>query len=184
VRYVGCVIKLSQIGTRISESSTVDRPLDHLTACHRRIEDRLETFVRAGEQWTGNPAGAVEAVHNAIRFMDSSGALHTEDEEQSVFPRLRDHIPDEDAAYLARLEAEHEEADRTFAALKELAASLEKALVPEVLDRYRFAAARLRDLYARHIASEDEKLIALGRQALTPDDLAAISDEMKRRRGL
>ncbi len=178
------VIKLSQIGSKIAEPITLDRPLEHLMACHRRIEDRLETLVRAGSHLETRAGEALEAVRGAFRFLDSNGVLHTEDEEQSVFPRLRGHLAEEEARYLERLEAEHDEADRTYAKLKQIASELGRGVTPELAERYRETAATMQALYARHIASEDETLIALGRRALSEGELAAIAAEMKRRRGL
>jgi hypothetical protein len=58
--------------------ATIDRPIEHLTACHRRIEDCLATLERAGE-WLASEdqkrkTEAMQAIAAALRFLDSSGA--------------------------------------------------------------------------------------------------------------
>jgi hypothetical protein len=67
---------------RIGEpATTIDTPLEHLTACHRRIEDRLATLGRAADHWGDASEAAWEAIRKTILFLDSNGALHTMDEE-------------------------------------------------------------------------------------------------------
>ena len=62
-------------------SATIDTPLEHLMACHRRIEERLTTLERAGERLREDRPAALEAILRSILFLDSSGVLHTRDEE-------------------------------------------------------------------------------------------------------
>jgi hypothetical protein len=54
---------------------------------------------------------------------------------------------------------------------------------PEELPRYREVVRQFAALYRAHIASENERLIAVGRRVLSPEELEAISVEMKKRRG-
>ena len=75
-----------QIG---ATAATIDSPIEHLTACHRRIEQRLETLVNAAGHIPTNRTSALGAVKSSLHFLDTSGVLHTEDEELSLFPRLR-----------------------------------------------------------------------------------------------
>lgn len=165
--------------------STLDRPLDHLMACHRRIEDRLDTLQRAGDHLGTRLAEALGAVHSSLRFFDSNGVLHTEDEEQSVFPRLRPRLRDQDRDYVASLEQQHDEADALYAELKEIVGKLDAgAADARLIERYQATVSRLASLYREHIASEDDALVRLGREHFTEDELRQISAEMKRRRGL
>ena len=41
-------------GPQEGEQATLDRPLEHLVACHRRIEERLRTLERVGDHLTTN----------------------------------------------------------------------------------------------------------------------------------
>jgi len=166
--------------------STLDRPLEHLTACHRRIEQRLATLERVAAHLDRSPGDALEAMAACFRFFDSNGALHTADEEQSVFPRLQPRLSGEERIFIATLEDQHREADRLYAELKAIGGELQsgRPASRELQERYRAAASRLAELYRSHMAAEDQTLIALGQRVLTAPELAEISREMKNRRGL
>jgi iron-sulfur cluster repair protein YtfE (RIC family) len=105
-------------------------PIEHLFACHRRLEDRLAILERAGGHLESAPGEALTAITNSLRFMDTSGVLHTVDEEQSVFPRLRCHLTQEELAYLDELESQHREADRVYESLKGVVAALTESRTP------------------------------------------------------
>lgn len=169
-----------------SEKQTLDRPLDHLVACHRRIEDRLATLERVIPHWKSRKGEALNAVRNSLRFFDTNGAWHTEDEEQSIFPRFAGKITAEEQAYLDELARQHDEAEEAYATVKAIAARIEasEGVTAETAAEYERAVARLGMLYRAHIASEDSRLVAIGTRVLDQDTLAEISKEMKRRRGL
>ena len=159
--------------------ATLDRPIEHLTACHRRIEDRLSTLERAGE-WFGSEdetkqAEAMQAIASAIRFLDSSGVTHTVDEESSLFPRLAPRLDQGEKDYVESLERQHREVDQAYAELK-------PAVDARAPDRYRAAVSRVAQLYREHIASEDRVLTAIAGRLLSPADLEAIAAEMRGRR--
>ena len=170
---------------RIGEpATTIDTPLEHLTACHRRIEDRLVTLRRAAGHWRDAPEAALEAIRKSILFLDSNGALHTMDEEVSLFPRLRPRLTGEEVAHLDRLEQQHHEVESVFAELKdvvaEIAASPRQAIPLET--RYRELVIQLSGLYRPHIQFEDEVLMPLARGILDQGELENISQEMRTRR--
>ena len=170
-----------QIG---APAATLDTPIEHLTACHRRIEQRLDTLVHAAGHLQENRAAALEAISKSLQFMDRSGVQHTTDEEASVFPRLRKKLSGAELQFLETLEAQHAEAEEIYADLKELAGRLNQAgeIPADLVARYRETALRLRDLYGAHIRAEDETLNLLAKRSLDDDDLAQISQEMKDRR--
>jgi hemerythrin-like domain-containing protein len=159
--------------------ATIDRPIEHLTACHRRIEDRLATLERAGEwlalQDETKKTEALQAIASAVRFLDSSGVMHTVDEESSLFPRLLPQLDPAERDYVESLERQHREVDQAYAELK-------SAFDARDLDRYRAAAARVAGLYREHIASEDRVLTAMATRHLSAADLDAIAAEMRARR--
>jgi hemerythrin-like domain-containing protein len=158
-------------------------PIEHLFACHRRIEDRLSILERAGAHLESAPGEALTAITNSLRFMDTSGVLHTVDEEQSVFPRLRGHLTQEELAYLDELESQHREADRVYESLKGVVAALTQSRTPELIQQYRDLVQRLAHAYRDHIASEDENLLPIGRRVLDEAELREIHSEMRGRRG-
>jgi hemerythrin-like domain-containing protein len=167
-----------------SPASTIDTPLEHLSACHRRIEDRLATLRRAADHWDRSPAEALEAIRGSLRFLDSNGVLHTLDEEESVFPRLRPRLTAEEVEHLDRLEQQHQEVESVLTELKSVVAGFVALHAPatHLQRRYRELAARLADLYRPHIQFEDEVLMRLACRVLNHEDLVEISTEMKARR--
>lgn len=170
-----------QIG---ASAATIDSPIEHLMACHRRIEQRLDTLLNAAGHVENDRGAAVAAIANSIFFLDSSGALHTEDEEASLFPRLRPRISRSEIAFIDSLEAQHAEAEAIYAELKEAALALKfgDESSPEAISRYRGCAERLRSLYRSHIRAEDEILTAMARRSLDEPDMVGISREMRERR--
>lgn len=165
-------------------NATIDTPVEHLIACHRRIEDRLATLERAADHLRGDKPAALEAIRKSILFLDSSGVLHTIDEEESLFPRLRPHLAPEELLYLDGLEEQHRAAESVFTELKDVVEELTVAADNSISleSHYRKLAAWLSSLYRPHIQSEDEILTRLARRTLTADQLKAITKEMKGRR--
>lgn len=158
------------------QGATLSRPLDHLKACHRRIEERLDTLERVAAHIGTNRDEAVEALNRVFAFLDSSGALHTADEEESVFPRLTPKLERAEMSFVAGLEHDHTTAHQLYTELKRLAAS------EDFGPPFQGVIERLTAHYRKHIAKEDEVLDSLCREKLTPPELAEISQEMAARR--
>jgi hemerythrin-like domain-containing protein len=170
------VIKPEDLLRREPESASLDRPLDHLMACHRRIENRLNTLQRAAAAIESDPPAARAALESAFRFFETSGMQHTEDEERSLFPRLRPALSREDLEFLDALEHQHVQANALFPEVKRA--------IDGPPDIFRAKVARLVELYRDHIAAEDSLLQPLAQLHLSPQDVRSIAVEMKRRRGL
>jgi hemerythrin-like domain-containing protein len=166
-----------QIG---ATSAAVNEPIEHLMACHRRIEQRLETLVRAADHLAANREQAFAAITASIQFLDSSGALHTRDEEDSLFPRLRPRLSAAELTFVDSLEAQHAEADSIYAELKALAGQQDVGQFDA--GGYRACAERLRSIYRDHILAEDENLTKIARRLLSAEELLEISQEMRARR--
>jgi hemerythrin-like domain-containing protein len=157
-------------------------PIEHLVACHRRIEERLDVLERAGTMLDSDPEASLVAIQNSLRFMDLSGALHTRDEEESVFPRLREAVKAEERDYLHQLESEHRDAEQAYAQLKAVAARLPQQVTRDRVAEFREVVAKLTRIYRSHIASEDTVLVEMGRRSLTDEQLETIYSEMRARR--
>jgi len=162
-----------QIG---APTPAIDDPVEHLMACHRRIEQRLDALNAASDHLDHKPAEALAAIARSLHFLDTSGVLHTQDEERSLFPRLRARLSLDEIAYLDSLEAQHAEAEALLARLKQLVEEGAPAA------SYRQCAEELRRLYRAHIQSEDEVLAKLTRRNLGASELAEIAHEMRDRR--
>ncbi len=182
------MIQLKQIAAGIESpgKATLDQPLEHLFACHRRIEERLNVLIRAAAHLEDRRAEALEAIANSFRFLDSSGVQHTADEEESVFPRMRRSLSKQDVTFLEKLEDDHREVDRVYESAKDVYAALAAANgdIGEAAGRFQDIVERLCGLYRAHIAAEDERLIGLGRAVLSDEELSAIAREMKIRRNV
>jgi hemerythrin-like domain-containing protein len=158
------------------QGDTLSRPLEHLKACHRRIEERLDTLERIAAHIDTNREEAVAALGRVFAFLDSSGALHTADEEESVFPRLTPRLERAEMSFVAGLEHDHTTAHQLYTELKRHAAE------GDYETQFRGVIERLVAHYRKHIAKEDEVLDSLCREKLTPRELAEISQEMVARR--
>lgn len=165
-------------------SATLDSPIDHLNACHRRIEERLQTLERVGPHLVGRTAEALKALEAVFWFFDSSGATHTADEEESFFPRIAAHLTPGEQQFLNELELEHSQAEGIYDTLKSHVAQLTNPPTETEVARYNELAAELCTLYRQHIKNEDSRFPAIAARILTPADLDAISKEMKLRRNL
>jgi hemerythrin-like domain-containing protein len=174
------MIKPEALFKPVLERSSLDRPLDHLMACHRRIEERLEVMERAAAHLGDLRAEALAAFASAFQFLDTSGVLHTADEEESLFPRLRPLLERGERTYLAGLEHDHTEAHRMYTELKGLIAA--PAEEQGWIQNVRGLVERLSAHYRRHIASEDETLQNYASGLLGAEALTEIAAEMRARR--
>ena len=104
------MVKLEQLtsGGAPKKNETFGDPIRHLHACHERIEDRLRILERVAERYAEKPAEASEALRSCFHFFDTNGVWHTQDEELSVFPRLRPALSRGEEIGLQKLEADHQ----------------------------------------------------------------------------
>ncbi len=173
-------------------------PVDMMEDCHRRIEHFLAVLVAVVDDALEVTGGEVndcaltpdarKAVETALAYFDGAAPKHTADEEESLFPRMREvggEAVQEALAVLDRLEADHVEAERLHAEVDEiLHAWLQASLLPsEALGQARDVLVSLQGIYSRHIAVEDNEVFPLAREVLGEDQLQTIGAEMKQRRG-
>jgi hemerythrin-like domain-containing protein len=171
-----------QINPKGAAPVSPEQPLDHLTACHRRIENRLAVLERAGEHFQDRPTEALEAIESSLRFFAISGRLHTEDEESSLFPRMRDRVSPDDVKYLDLLEEQHRVVDLLWAELLSIVDQLRHQITVDRIAWYRTLVKELLARYTEHIESEDTVLSDIARRTLDATDLAEIGAEMRARR--
>jgi hemerythrin-like domain-containing protein len=171
---------------QFAEKTTLDHPLEHLTACHRRIEDRLATLERVIPHLESRREEALAAIHGSLRFFDTNGSWHTADEEESLFPRMSALMSEEERGFVDTLSAEHQEAENVYHALKQTVSALKKEnpCQPETMEEYKTLCGRLCSIYRAHIQAEDARIPEMGHRLLGEEALEQISQEMKLRRGL
>jgi hemerythrin-like domain-containing protein len=182
--------------TRIKAGSEgrgpINDPLQHLVDCHDRIEERLQTLERVVPHLRSDSEErrreAREALDRALGFLETMGALHTEDEEASVFPRLLANAREQDPTLVeltAMLEAQHREKEVVFRKLLDQVAGFPpapEAPSAEQVARFHGLVSQVADLYRPHIMIENQRLIPLSAEYLKPSDLNLISEEMRSRR--
>lgn len=166
-------------------------PLGLMSHCHRKIEGYLRGLVFAVEMLRG---GRLDEVSEAFRLVDAAGEhfrvrgpKHTEDEEVSLFPRMREYggkEAEEALSALSGLESQHRSAEQAHAEFDALIARLPRdgSARAEDLDRFAEMAAALADLYRPHIRLEDELVFPVAAKVLPRHVLTLIGEEMKERR--
>jgi len=174
------------IGAKLE--SDLNDPIGLLGDCHRRIERFLGVIVALAKQAGGSELDAEQrrALDTALRYFQQAAPRHVADEEQSLFPRLRQSGSAAAVEALQRLEQDHQTIEPWHAELDGLG---RKWLAEGRLDalsagRFESLARQLQDVYRPHIAAEDQDVFPHARQALDDEQLRAIAREMADRRGI
>ena len=139
-------------------------PFEMLLRCHRRLEEELHALAIG-------PTRAQAEV--AIGFIDRALRRHEDDEEQSLFPRLR---APELASLAPLLTALHEQHREQAALVEQLRAAVDPLAIEA-------AATALQAAYANHIVAEENELFPAAQHALNAEAVAAMAAEMEARRG-
>jgi hemerythrin-like domain-containing protein len=174
-----------QIG---GKSHSFSEPTGLLSDCHRRIEMFLASLERVAASTDHSLSSeSRQALEVALRYFREAAPKHTADEEESLFPRLRQmHHPELEAAIrrLELLEQDHRRADELHAEVDRLGrAGLERGVLsPEESRQFRRAILELIDIYKEHIRIEDEDVFPAAGKMLSAMDKAAIAAEMAARR--
>ncbi len=175
-----------QIGQKSPEMKT--DPLGLLSDCHRRVEMFMGVLKAAaaleGRQLNEDERGSLD---NALRYFREAAPKHTADEEESLFPRMRQTgSPEAQTALaeLARLEADHRWADPLHAQVDKLGRKWVSAGKLETVDATAFneAVAQLGAMYARHIEVEEKVVFPAASRCLPKDEQHRIGLEMTARR--
>lgn len=167
------------------------QPIQLLMDCHRRIEHFLGILQKVVDQFGRSELNdeARRALAAALDYFAHAGPNHTADEEESLFPRLRQ---EHDVALVsvieqaAVLERDHRHAEVIHARIERLGrAWLAEGLLSECdLAVVREDLRLLSALYAAHIAFEDDQLFPAAATVLNQSSIRSIGREMAQRRGL
>src|SRR6185503_15782889 len=160
-----------QIGQK--PSPTFHQPLELLSDCHRRVENFLRALILVAEQARGAELNSQqrEALETALRYFREAAPRHTADEEESLFPRMRELSDDaarEAFVTIQALEADHEVAKVSHDAVEQLgqqwlaSGQLAANEISCLLDHLH----KLQLIYEHHISVEDNEIFPLAGKVL------------------
>jgi hemerythrin-like domain-containing protein len=161
-----------------------------MTDCHRRIERFLSVLERVAQR--GHRTALSDKhrryIERALRYFDSAVLQHTEDE-RALFQLIRESNQGEGQntwQQLTDVEAEHA---RRKALHRELESQFRRwinltRMEPPQRHRLIIVLRCLREMYQRHIETEERKVFPLAGTVLSSDQLDQLGQEMAERRGL
>jgi iron-sulfur cluster repair protein YtfE (RIC family) len=166
-----------------------DQPIELLKDCHRRIEHFLGVLQVMVERFGAGllPDEGRRGLEAALDYFSHSAPRHTSDEEQSLFPRMRQGTNAQARAVmdeLDRLEGDHRRADARHDQVDKLGRAW---LATGYLDESQRTTMRvllneLVALYTAHIRLEEERVFEVAAETLTASELAEVGVEMRQRR--
>ena len=174
-----------QIGTR--PDSGFDDPIGMLKDCHRRIEHFLDILCLVADRaptrgLTGEERSAVQA---ALQYFHVGGERHTADEEESLFPRLREEPSSSGPKEIHRLESDHHRAADLHESVDWLYTAWISVGILESDEQQRLLSEtrQLKQLYGEHIQVEERIVFPHALQVLDSRTITAIGQEFRSRRG-
>ena len=182
------------VPSTLPPGTPIGDPLQHLEACHERIEQHLQILERAVGALRSTQEDecqqAREALSKALSFLKTMGELHTQDEEDSLFPRLRAYLGDDPYALgelMVMLDTQHREKEGVYAELVGCVSAFPaapSAPTAEQAGRCEGLVAQLTGIYRPHILIENERLLPLSGECLPKAALDEIREEMRQRHKL
>jgi iron-sulfur cluster repair protein YtfE (RIC family) len=127
--------------------------------------------------------GERDAIKAALQYFRTGGQRHTEDEEESLFPRLRKSNA-KSFEEIDRLEDDHHEASNLHGTVKQLYSTWIESGVLALGETQQLLSqtARLKQLYSDHIQVEETIVFARAVQVLDSHAIEAIGTEFRFRR--
>ena len=173
-----------QIGAR--PDAGFDDPIGMLKDCHRRIESFLRVLCIVAERPRGGSLSEEEtaAVTSALNYFRSGGRRHTADEEESLFPRMREGAASKALTELERLEGDHDAADQLHERVEKLfldwieAGWLDEKDCLSLIE----ATSELDRIYKAHIKIEEDLVFPEASRTLGNEAVAAMGREFRARR--
>lgn len=159
-------------------------PLDYISSDHFR----QRTICKFLDDIAFDPTRS-EVAHLAaivLTYLEQDLPHHIADEEQNLFPRLRERCLDSDKVdrLLAVLSEEHAKDDHLCTEILVGLRALSNGQNTRVDAGFVRAAAAFAETQRRHLAWEDEVLLPLARQRLTAEDLRDMGRSLAARRGV
>lgn len=158
-----------------------------LGACHRRIEGFNDLLLRLPTHLDshGTDPEAMQAAERILKYFDTAGQHHHEDEEQDLFPMVREAATQqgnhEILEILDLLLAQHRDMMQAWQDLRPYLLALSQGghVEPATMPAERFVS-----LYRQHVPLEDNLLLPYAAKTLTPAQVEALGNAMAARRGV
>ena len=162
---------------------TFDTPLDMLRACHDRIMDQCTTLQKLLQYLPrqGCDIQAQQAAQAILRYFNTAGQLHHQDEEIDLFPLLQAIHNAEADTLIKRLLDEHQAMDALWLRLQPQLQGIAEGN-STLLENSLVAAFSL--AYGHHIVLENTQLLPLSAQLLSQQQLNEVGNNMAARRGI
>ncbi|CAH1385578.1 hemerythrin domain-containing protein [Candidatus Nitrotoga sp. M5] len=160
-----------------------DNPLEMLLACHGKIQTQCVTLRKLLQHLfsQGCDAQAQQAAQAILRYFDTAGQNHHDDEEQDLFPRLLATANTEVQKLITRLLDEHKVLDAAWQQLRPLLLGIAEGRVTE-LDIKK--VEHFITVHEKHISLENSQLLPQAERLLSPIQLEALGRSMAERRGV
>lgn len=163
-----------------------DKPIGMLRDCHRRIRHFAGILQQVAKAARGYLLSKEQqdAVLTALRYFRTAGQIHSQDEENSLFPRLLQRASAEVGATVARLTLEHREAERLQRRIEELYQNWmsEFGLSSGEEEEAIYATDALVSFYQRHIEMEEGVVFSAAETLLDAMEQASVGEEFAARR--
>ena len=158
-------------------------PLDMLHACHDRIMDQCSTLQKLMQHLPmhGCDTQAQQAAQAILRYFDTAGQFHHQDEEVDLFPLLSAAQNADADELMKQLLSEHQAMDALWANLRIQLQAIADGKSTE-LDRKIVGDFSL--AYGRHVMLENMKLLPLAARLLNEQQLQQMGTNMAKRRGV
>lgn len=171
--------------TAADSAPSFENPLEMLYACHGKILHQCDTLRKLATHLTSNGCDqqVQQAAQSILRYFDSAGQFHHQDEEEDLFPALRRSTDSDNShleSLLERLLQEHIAMSEAWGALRpvllQLSQGMQVALAPALTEEFI-------NRYTEHIAVEENELLPLATRLLDSQQKLKIGKHMAERRG-
>ena len=162
-----------------------DNPLEMLHACHGKIQRQLDTLQKLAAHLPahGCDKQAQQAAQSILRYFDTAGQFHHQDEEENLFPTLLAlDVPNKDEIEILvdRLLAQHVVMFSAWSDMRAILVKIAEGVNTPLPDAL---IERLSGSYTRHIQLEETELLPLSTRLLSPKQIMEVGKCMAERRG-
>jgi hemerythrin-like domain-containing protein len=167
-------------------AATFEQPFEMLVACHERVDRMLKLLQRLRDHLVTNgaDADARKAAQDVMRYFDQAAPQHHHDEELHVFPPLIAQGDPETMALVCKLRQDHLQMEARWGKAREVLAAIAAAELDALLPEHEGALDVFAAIYAGHIEAEEQLAYPAAVKLLDDSAIAAMGDEMMRRRGV